>query len=90
VYLAASPGSTKRDMHRIFMQNMRISIFEAYLRFLEWYSRCLRDALEHGLKNSNYGFIYSSEELMLECAMNMLYGKKWNGEGWVKAHKGYH
>lgn len=71
-----------------FMQNLRISKFEAFLRFLEWYSRRLRYTFEHGLKNGN-GFIDSGEELLLNRAMMMMHGKKWDGENWVKALEGY-
>jgi hypothetical protein len=71
-----------------FMQNLRISKFEAFLRFLEWYSRRLRYTFEHGLKNGN-GFIDSGEELLLNRAMIMMHGKKWDGENWVKALEGY-
>jgi len=71
-----------------FMQNLRISKFEAFLRFLEWYSRRLRYTFEHGLKNGN-GFIDSGEELLLNRAMMMMHGKKWDGENWVKVLEGY-
>lgn len=74
---------------QFFMQNLKISEFEAFLRFLEWYSGCLRFAFEHSLKNSDYGFIDSSEEILLNEAMTMLHGKKWDGETWVKAIEGY-
>jgi hypothetical protein len=72
-----------------FIQNMRMSRYEARLRFIEWYSGCLRYAFEHSLKNSDYGFIDSSEELLLEYTMEMLLEKKLGEENWVKAHKGY-
>jgi len=71
-----------------FMQNLRISKFEAFLRFLEWYSRRLRYTFEHGLKNGN-DFIDSGEELLLNRAMIMMHWKKWDGENWVKALEGY-
>ena len=71
-----------------FMQNLRISKFEAFLRFLEWYSRRLRCTFEHGLKNGN-DFIDSGEELLLNRAMIMMHWKKWDGENWVKALEGY-
>ncbi|MFY9410490.1 MAG: hypothetical protein WAQ18_10310, partial [Methanosarcina flavescens] len=71
-----------------FMKNLEISKFEANLRFLEWYSWRLRYAFEHGLKNGN-GFIDSGEELLLNRAMIMIYGKKWDGENWVTALKSY-
>ena len=71
-----------------FMKNLEISKFEANLRFLEWYSWRLRYAFEHGLKNGN-GFIDSGEELLLNPAMIMIYGKKWDGENWVTALKSY-
>jgi hypothetical protein len=71
-----------------FMQNLRISESEAFLRFLEWYSGRLRYTFEHGLKNGN-GFIDSGEELLLNRAMIMMHWKKWNGEHWVKAIEGY-
>jgi len=67
-----------------FMQHLKISKLEAFLRFLEWYSGRLRYTFEHGLKNRN-GFIDSGEELMLNRAMIMMHGKKWDGENWVKA-----
>jgi hypothetical protein len=70
---------------QFFMQNLKISEFEALLRFLEWYSGCLRYAFEHSLQNYDYGFIDSSEEILLNEAMKMLHGKKWGGETWVKA-----
>ena len=70
-----------------FMQNLKISEFEAFLRFLEWYSRRLRYTFEHGLKNGN-GFIDSGEELLLNRAMIMMHWKKWDGENWVKALEG--
>ncbi|MGB9928362.1 MAG: hypothetical protein ACPK85_08135 [Methanosarcina sp.] len=71
-----------------FMRNLKISKFEAFLQFLEWYSGRLRYAFKHGLKNGN-GFIDSGEELLLNRAMIMMYGKKWNGENWVKALERY-
>ena len=71
-----------------FMQNLRISKFEAFLRFLEWYSRRLRCTFEHGLKNGN-DFIDPGEELLLNRAMIMMHWKKWDGENWVKALEGY-
>jgi len=71
-----------------FMQILRISEFEAFLRFLEWYSGRLRYTFEHGLKNESR-FIDSGEELLLNRAMIMIHRKKWNGEGWVKAIEGY-
>jgi hypothetical protein len=72
-----------------FIQNLKISEFEAFLRFLEWYAGCLRQTSEDGLKNSDYGFIDSSEELLLDNTMIMMHGKKWDGEKWVKALEGY-
>ncbi|WP_292389975.1 hypothetical protein [Methanosarcina sp. UBA5] len=71
-----------------FMHNLRISKFEAFLRFLEWYSGRLRYTFEHGLKNGN-DFIDSGEELLLNRAMIMMHWKKWDGENWVKALEGY-
>lgn len=71
-----------------FMQNLKISEFEAFLRFLEWYSIRLRYTFEHGLKNGN-GFIDSGEVLLLTRAMIMMHWKKWDGENWVKALEGY-
>lgn len=71
-----------------FMNNLRISKFEAFLQFLEWYSGRLRYTFEHGLKNEN-GFIDSGEELLLNRAMIMMHWKKWDGENWVKALEGY-
>src|SRR5665647_1133095 len=71
-----------------FIINLKISRHEAFLRFLEWYAGCLRQTSEDGLKNE-YGFIDSGEELLLDNAMVMLHGKKWNGENWVKAIEGY-
>jgi hypothetical protein len=66
------------------MQNLKISKFEAFLKFLEWYSGRLRYTFEHGLKYGN-GFIDSGEELLLTRSMIMMYWKKWDGENWVKA-----
>src|SRR5664280_956902 len=71
-----------------FMQNLRLSESKAFLQFLEWYSGRLRYTFEHGLKNGN-GFFESSEELMVECSMTTMHGKKWNGENWVTAIEGY-
>jgi hypothetical protein len=51
----------------------------------EWYSSCLRKTFE----NNEYEKIDSCEELMLEYTMDMLHGKKWDGEKWVKSLKGY-
>ena len=70
-----------------FMHNLSISKFEAFLRFLEWYSGRLRYTFEHGLKNGN-DFIVSGEELMLNRAMTMMHWKKWDGKNWVKALEG--
>jgi hypothetical protein len=67
-----------------YMQNLRISKFEAFLKFLEWYSGRLRYTFEHGLKYGN-AFIDSGEELLLSRAMIMMHWKKWDGENWVKA-----
>ncbi len=67
-----------------FMHNLRISKFEASLKFLEWYSGRLRYAFEHELKNGN-DFIDPGEELLLNRAMIMMHWRKWNGENWVKA-----
>jgi len=71
-----------------FMQNLRISEFEAFLRYLEWYSWRLRYTFEHGLKNGS-DFINSGEELLLYRAMIMMHGKKWDSEKWVRTLKGY-
>ncbi len=71
-----------------FIQNLGISRNEAFLRFLEWYSGCLQETFEHGLRNEN-DFIDSGEELLLNNAMNMLHGKKWDGKKWVKSLAGY-
>jgi hypothetical protein len=71
------------------MQNLKISEFEAFLRFLEWYSGCLRFVFEHTFKNFDCGFIDSSEEILLNESMIMIHSKKWDGEGWVKAAEGY-
>ncbi|MPM42554.1 hypothetical protein SDC9_89220 [bioreactor metagenome] len=67
-----------------YMQNLKMAKFEAFLKFLEWYSGRLRYAFEHRLKNGD-GFIDSGEELLLTRAMIMMYWKKWDGENWVKA-----
>lgn len=67
-----------------YMKNLRIPKFEAFSRFLEWYSGRLRYTFEHGLKNGN-GFIDSGEKLLLTRAMIMMHWKKWDGEDWVKA-----
>lgn len=71
-----------------YMQNLKISKFEAFLQFLEWYSGRLRYAFEHGLRNGN-GFIDSGEELLLNRAMIMMHWKRWDGENWVKALEEY-
>ncbi|MEL7665459.1 MAG: hypothetical protein AAGU10_15200 [Methanosarcina mazei] len=71
-----------------YMHNLKISKFEAFLRFLEWYSGRLRYTFEHGLKNGN-GLIDSGDELLLNRAMIMMHWKKWDGENWVKALDGY-
>jgi predicted Rdx family selenoprotein len=71
-----------------YIQSLRISEFEAFLRFLEWYAGCLRQTFENGLKNGNV-FIDSGEEIMLECSMVMVHGKKRDGKEWVKAIQGY-
>lgn len=55
-----------------YMQNLRISKFEAFLKFLEWYSGRLRYTFEHRLKNGN-GFIDLGEELLLSRAMIMMH-----------------
>lgn len=75
----ASQDQLQEICINFFIQNLRISEFEVFLRFLEWYSRCLRTTFENGLKNSEYDFIDSSEEIMLDNAMNMMHGKKWDG-----------
>jgi hypothetical protein len=72
-----------------FIQNLEISKNEAFLRFLEWYSGCLREIFEHRFRNENE-FIDSGEELLLDNAMIMLHGKKWDGEKWVKSIHGYY
>ena len=36
-----------------------------------------------------YKDVNSFEELMLLYTMEMLHSKTWDGENWVKAHKGY-
>lgn len=72
-----------------FMHNMSMSRFEALLRFIELYAGCLQYAFEHSLKNSDYGFIDSCEEILLNEAMTMMHSKKWSGEKWVNAHKDY-
>jgi hypothetical protein len=59
------------------------------LRFLEWYSGCLKEAYKQSLNNPDYGFIDLTEELLLNEAMKMMHGQKWNGEKWIKAHEGY-
>jgi hypothetical protein len=71
-----------------FIINLKILRHEAFLRFLEWYTGCLRQTFENGLKNE-YGFIDSGEELLLNDAMTMLHGKKWDGEGWIRVIEGY-
>jgi hypothetical protein len=71
-----------------FMRTLKVSKFEAFLRFLEWYSGRLKYTYEHGLKNGN-GFFDSGEELLLNRAMIMMHWKKWDGENWVKALEGY-
>jgi hypothetical protein len=70
-----------------FMHNLRMPKFEAFLRFLEWYSGRLRYTFEHGLKNGN-DFIGSGEELLLNRAMIMMHWKNWDGKNWVKALEG--
>jgi hypothetical protein len=71
-----------------FMHNLRISKFEAFLRFLEWYSGRLRYTFKHGLKDGK-DFIDSGEELLLNRAMIMMHWKRWDGENWAKALEGY-
>jgi hypothetical protein len=71
-----------------YVHNLMMSKFEAFLRFLEWYSGRLRYTFEHGLKNGN-DFIDSGEELLLNRAMIMMHWKKWDGENWVKALERY-
>ena len=58
-----------------------------FLDFLEWYAGCLQRLSILGCnigKSFEYDVIDSGEELMLECTLNMLHGKKWDGEKWVK------
>lgn len=75
LYMATETGATSRNLYRIFfMHNLRILKFEAFLRFLEWYSERLRYTFEHGLKNEN-DFIDSGEELLLNRAMIMMHWK---------------
>jgi hypothetical protein len=72
---------------QFFVQNQRILESETLLMLRGWYSGCLR-YIRPRAKNE-YGFIDSSEELLLDNAMIMMHGKKWNGEGWVKSIQGY-
>jgi hypothetical protein len=44
------------------------------LRFLEWYSGCLKEAYKQSLNNPDYGFIDSTKELLLNEAMKMMHG----------------
>ena len=74
------------------MQNLRISRHEAFFHFLRWYASCLKETYDIGRnigKNGEYEEINSSEELMLRYTMDMLHGKKWDGEKWVKSFAGY-
>lgn len=75
-----------------YMQNLRISRHEAFFHFLGWYASCLKETYDIGRnigKNGEYEEINSSEELMLRYTMDMLHGKKWDGEKWVKSFAGY-
>ena len=63
-----------------------MSRHEAFFRFLEWYSSCLKETSETGCsieENSEYDEINSCEELMLKCTMKLMYWKRWDGERWV-------
>lgn len=68
-----------------FIPNLKISRRKAFLKFLEWYASCLMETFEHGHND----FIDSSEEILLNRAMTMILGKKWDGKGWVKSLMGY-
>ena len=71
-----------------YMQNLSISRYEAFCRFLEWYAGCLKATSDNGL-NVGKNEIDSGEELLLEYTMNMLHWKKWNGENWVRKYDGH-
>lgn len=64
-----------------------MSRFEALLRFVEWYARCLRYSSEHNLKNCDYGFIDSTEEILLNEAMTMVHSKNGVGKTGLKHMK---
>ena len=76
-----------------FAHNPRLSRHDAFSRFLEWYSSCLKETAETGrnyVNNGKYKSIDSCDELMLLYTMSMLHGKKWGGTNWVKSILGYY
>lgn len=73
-----------------FMRNMDMSENEAFIHLLGSYSSWIKEV--HNIiwnTGGEYKEVDSFEELILVYTMNMLYGKKWDGENWVKALKGY-
>ena len=74
------------------MQNLSTSRHEAFFHLLGLYASCLKEKHDIGRnigKLGEYEEIDSCEELMLECSMNMLHGKKWDGKTCVKTLEGY-
>ena len=58
-----------------FMRNLRLSRYDAFSRFLEWYASCLKETAEtvrNCVNNSKYEYVDSCDELMLRFTMNML------------------
>jgi hypothetical protein len=75
---------------KFFIRMMNMSEYDAFVRLLESYSSWLKDV--HNIiwnVGGEYKEVDSFEELMLSYAMEMIHGKKWDGENWVKALKGY-
>jgi hypothetical protein len=73
-----------------FIRIMGYSAYEAFIHFLGSYASWLKEV--HNIiyyVGGGYKDVDSFEELMLEYTMEMLHGKKWGEENWIKAHKGY-
>lgn len=73
-----------------FIRIMGMSGYEAFIRLLDSYSSWLREV--HNMiwnTGGEYKDVDTFEELMLSFSMEMMYGKKWGVENWVKALKGY-
>jgi hypothetical protein len=73
-----------------FIQNMGMSKYEAFIHLLGSYASWLKE-VHNIIWNIGGGYkdVDSFEEMMLEYTMEMLHGKKWDGENWVKAIQGY-